>query len=73
MHPLPDAWQFDGDVNRPTFTPSFRQMGNGEITRCHYNVTKGQLIFHADSPHSLAGQIVPMPSIPADLADFEYP
>lgn len=24
MHPLPDGWQFNGNVDRPTFSPSFR-------------------------------------------------
>ncbi len=24
LHPLPDGWAFNGDVDRPTFTPSFR-------------------------------------------------
>lgn len=27
MHPLPDSWQFDGNVDSPTFTPSFKHEG----------------------------------------------
>jgi hypothetical protein len=27
MHPLPDSWQFDGNLESPTFTPSFRHGG----------------------------------------------
>lgn len=27
MHRLPDTWQFNGDVNNPTFTPSFKHKG----------------------------------------------
>lgn len=27
MHPLPDRWQFNGNVDCPTFTPSFRHTG----------------------------------------------
>lgn len=27
MHRLPDSWQFNGDVNLPTFTPSFLHKG----------------------------------------------
>jgi hypothetical protein len=27
MHPLPDSWKFNGDLENPTFTPSFRQSG----------------------------------------------
>jgi hypothetical protein len=25
MHPLPDGWTFNGDLDRPTFTPSFKR------------------------------------------------
>lgn len=38
MHRLPDSWSFNGNVNQPTFTPSFRHSGirrvfvNGEWT-----------------------------------------
>lgn len=27
MHPLPRTWSFNGDVNKPTFAPSFRHQG----------------------------------------------
>lgn len=27
MHPLPDSWNFNGDVNKPTFSPSFKHGG----------------------------------------------
>ena len=27
MHRLPDGWTFNGDVNRPTFQPSFKHFG----------------------------------------------
>lgn len=27
MHPLPDSWTFDGNVNKPTFAPSFKHTG----------------------------------------------
>lgn len=27
MHRLPNGWNFNGDVNKPTFTPSFRHSG----------------------------------------------
>jgi hypothetical protein len=26
-HPLPDGWTFNGDFERPTFTPSFKHSG----------------------------------------------
>lgn len=27
MHSLPDSWTFDGNLENPTFTPSFRHSG----------------------------------------------
>jgi hypothetical protein len=27
MHQLPDSWSFNGDVNKPTFSPSFKHSG----------------------------------------------
>lgn len=27
MHRLPDSWTFNGDLNKPTFTPSFMHTG----------------------------------------------
>jgi hypothetical protein len=27
MHPLPDSWKFDGNVESPTFSPSFKHGG----------------------------------------------
>jgi hypothetical protein len=27
MHPLPDSWQFNGDLENPTFQPSFKHEG----------------------------------------------
>lgn len=28
MHKLPDGWTFNGDLERPTFTPSFKHSGH---------------------------------------------
>lgn len=27
MHPLPDGWNFNGNINKPTFSPSFKHGG----------------------------------------------
>jgi Family of unknown function (DUF6527) len=32
LHALSDGWTFDGNLDRPTFTPSFKQEGFQEIT-----------------------------------------
>ncbi len=54
------AWQFNGDMERPTFTPSLHYTERV----CHLHLTAGRIQFLADSTHKLAGQTV-------DLPDFE--
>jgi hypothetical protein len=80
MHQLPDRWTFDGNLEKPTFQPSFKHtsrryrggyspdgLGLGERYDfiCHYILTAGILNFCADSMHELAGQAVPLPALPA--------
>lgn len=82
-HPLPDSWTFNGDVVKPTFSPSFKQtfthwtggidektgLGRGERQErvCHYIITAGVIQFCADSWH-VRSDIVAMPNLP-DPAD----
>lgn len=68
MHPLPDRWQFDGNLEAPTFSPSFLHRGhfNDKDGVCHYILTKGVLNFCGDSTHELAGQTVPLPDLPGE-------
>lgn len=70
LHPLPSdtgRWTFDGDFEKPTFTPSFRHsFGRDGNRTCHYILTAGVLNFCSDCTHSLAGQSVPLPPIPVD-------
>jgi hypothetical protein len=62
------GWKFDGNMEQPTFTPSFREFmpldGGGQRTLCHLFLKRGQIEYCGDSPHSLAGQKVPMVPIP---------
>jgi hypothetical protein len=68
MHPLPDGWTFDGNLEAPTFTPSFlHSWGTGKV--CHYNLIAGWLQFCPDSTHGLAGKTVPLPDLPEDPTD----
>jgi hypothetical protein len=32
MHPLPDGWSFNGDLEKPTFSPSFKHSGMKIVT-----------------------------------------
>lgn len=50
MHPLPDSWAFDGNLESPTFTPSFKQEGvqrvfiNGKWTGAWKRDAEGKTI-----------------------------
>ncbi len=71
MHPLPDRWSFNGNLDAPTFNPSFLHHWGSPAKRqvCHYVLTDGVLNFCADCTHALAGKRIPLPDLPADLQD----
>lgn len=52
-------WAFNGDVEKPTFTPSL--LYEDPATRCHSNVTDGKITFHGDCHHAMKGQTVELP------------
>ena len=58
-------WTFNGDLDKPTFTPSMRiewGMGGDQPNKiCHYFVTDGRIAYCSDSTHSLSGQTVDLP------------
>lgn len=71
------GWGFNGDHDRPTFTPSVLVTYDGpdagqvddEGDRappaiCHSFVTDGRIQFLGDSTHELAGQTVDLPAWP---------
>lgn len=68
-HLIPDwgddgkRWSFNGDFERPTFTPSVRLSAGGK-TYCHYFITDGRIIYCDDSEHELKGQTVMLPDLP---------
>lgn len=71
MHPLPDGWKFDGNLESPTFEPSFRHTyGPGQPDRCcHYSLIKGVLHFAKDCSHAMRSQSVPLPPLPDWMTD----
>lgn len=60
------SWDFNGDLENPTFQPSILQRiefqpGTGKpTTTCHSFVTNGKIQFLSDCTHSLAEQTVDM-------------
>jgi hypothetical protein len=59
----PINWDFDGNMEKPTFRPSVRL---GEPTDCHYIITGGMIHFCADCTHDLKGTTVPMVHFPPE-------
>ncbi len=56
------AWTFNGDLERPTLSPSILRSGG---VRCHSFVQAGSIRFLDDCDHELAGQTVELPEIDA--------
>lgn len=63
-----NGWGFNGDLERPTFTPSVLvRYGNrepgplGVNAVCHSFVTDGRVQYLGDCTHTLAGQTVDLP------------
>jgi hypothetical protein len=59
-------WTFNGDLEKPTFTPSMNITGQGV---CHYFLRDGQIQFLVDCTHGLSGQTVPLPELPPEYRD----
>jgi hypothetical protein len=60
------VWGFNGDLDRPTFTPSYLLTyqdlsGDGQNEVCHSFIRDGMIQFLGDCTHALAGQTVPLP------------
>lgn len=53
-------WNWNGDMERPTFTPSILVRGGSNDTYCHSFVTGGTISYCTDSKHTLAGKSVPL-------------
>lgn len=56
------CWEFNGDVDKPTLSPSLKVCGRDENgdTVCHSFVREGMIEFLSDCTHALAGQTVPL-------------
>lgn len=67
----PTAWQFNGDVDRPTLSPSIlvyerqHMTDAGVVTRprCHSFVRDGRIEYLGDCGHALAGQTINLPEL----------
>lgn len=66
-------WTFNGNLEKPTFSPSLRVFythpeTKRDVTVCHLFIKEGMIEFCADSPHDLKGQTVTMADWPDGYA-----
>lgn len=65
----PHAWTWNGDLERPTLSPSVfvnapgNPHHNPKATSCHSFVMDGRIQFLGDCTHALAGQTVDLPEV----------
>lgn len=60
-HLFDKRWTFNGDLDKPTFSPSLLCNPDHEPSRCHSFVRDGKIEFLTDCFHKLAGQTVEIP------------
>ena len=69
-------WSWNGDAERPTFSPSVlvtyegsdAGIGRAPPAACHSFVTDGRIQFLSDCTHALSGQTVDLPPWPGDAS-----
>lgn len=59
------SWTFNGNVDKPTFTPSLlvTYSWKKEERTCHSFITDGKIQFLSDCTHALAGQTVDLGNV----------
>lgn len=62
----PNVHTFNGDMDKPTVSPSLLQSNPQNYKTCHSYINNGQIQFLTDCWHTLAGQTVELPDYPAD-------
>lgn len=60
----PNAWQWNGSLEKPTLSPSILINKDKPESRCHSFVKEGKIQFLNDCFHELKGQTVPLPELP---------
>lgn len=67
-HSFDTRWKFNGDLQKPTFTPSMlvnqhrqKDTEGTPAVRCHYFLTDGKIQYLPDCDHELKGQTIDCP------------
>jgi hypothetical protein len=67
------SWGFNGNMEKPSFTPSLLCWPSRTELRCHLYVTDGRIQYLGDCHHALAGQTIDLPEIPAESGWADEP
>lgn len=62
-HVIPHSWDFNGDMEAPTFSPSIRHLCKYGVDDkadkiCHYAINHGKIEYCGDCTHDLAGKVL---------------
>jgi len=64
------VWQFNGDFEKPTFTPSLVNKStygeDHQPRRCHLIITDGKITYCDDCTHAMAGKTIDLLPFPGD-------
>ena len=74
-HAQGPVWGFNGDMDKPTFTPSVRvTWPAGKVSEkcCHHYVTDGRIQYLGDCTHAMAGQTIDLPELPDRYSDENF-
>jgi len=55
------VWKWNGNMEKPTFSPSLLVHGSLPAHRCHLFLRDGMIEFLSDCHHDLKGKTVPLP------------
>lgn len=61
--PSGPVWDWNGSMEKPTFSPSLLVWRDSNEKRCHSFVRDGQIQFLGDCWHELKNQTVPLPPV----------
>lgn len=67
--PTENAWGFNGNLEKPTFTPSISIFQ--PPVRCHSYIQDGMIQYLTDCSHKLSGMSVELPGFPVFAAAEE--
>lgn len=63
LHGFDSRWTFNGDFEKPTFSPSMLVNQHKPESRCHSFVRDGKIQFLSDCFHEYAGQTLDLEDI----------